>query len=209
MSLLANIDPDYASRSANWIGRTSWGSQSIWVPSMPDLFNSEATLTNYRVLDKLLMAALQQYEQSSQQYTKPIALRKKLDELFLETSQLLDVEPLDNPVVVKTLGKHQFGQHQFGQPQSEKDIQAVPKKALQNTEWAKSIWREWATHRLEQQLSTENCGFGLDSHSTNMSTPAVNHWLQRLVIEVRKVSSEHYCPDSLHVGCKQPLSRSS
>ena len=97
---------------------------------MPDLFNSEATLTNYRVLDKLLMAALQQYEQSSQQYTKPTALRKKLDELFLETSQLPDVEPLDNPVVVKTLGKHQFGQ-----PQSEKDIQAV-KRVVRTKEGA-------------------------------------------------------------------------
>ena len=67
------------------------------------------------------MAASQQYEQSSQQY-----------KTYCTSSK-----------------------HQFGQPQSEKDIQTVKeshvlKKMLQNTEWAQSIWREWATHRLEQ-----------------------------------------------------------
>ena len=64
---------------------------------------------------------------------------EKLDELFLEASQLLDVhatiqrftvkpsgkqqvdvEPLNNPVVVKPSGKPRFCQ-----PQSKKDIQAV------------------------------------------------------------------------------------
>ena len=103
--------------------------------------------------------------------------------------QQVDVEPLDNPVVVKSSGKRRFGQ-----PQSEKDIKAVKesrvtKKTLQNIEWAQSIWRQWATHRLEQPLSAESCGFGLDSDITKMSTPAVNHWLQRFVIEVRKVSA--------------------
>ena len=104
-------------------------------------------------------------------------------------------------MVVKPLGKRRFAQ-----PQSEMDIQAVKKshilkKTLQNTEWAQGIWREWATYRLEQPLSAEKCRFGLDSDITKISTPAVNHWLQRFVIEVRKVSGEHYCPDSLHQIC--------
>ena len=67
------------------------------------------------------MAASQQYKQSSQQY-ETYFTEEKLDELFLEASKQLDVEPLDNPVVVKPLGKHRFAQ-----PQSEKDIQAVKK----------------------------------------------------------------------------------
>ena len=104
------------------------------------------------------MAASQQYEQSSQQY-ETYCTEEKLDELFLEASQLLDVEPCGNSMVVKPSGKRRFCQ-----PQSEKDIQAVKesrvlKKTLQNTEWAQSIWRGWATHRLEQLLSAENCGF--------------------------------------------------
>ena len=55
-------------------------------------------------LDELLMAASQQYEQSSQQY-ETNCTEEKLDELFLEASHLLDIEPLDNSVVVKPLGK--------------------------------------------------------------------------------------------------------
>ena len=99
------------------------------------------------------MAALQQYEQSSQQY-ETYCTEEKLDELFLEASQLLVNEPLDNSMVVKPSGK--------------------------------------------QQVDFEP----LDNPDTKMSTPAVNHWLQRFVIEVRKVSGECYSPDSLHqIGC--------
>ena len=80
-----------------------------------------------------------------------------MDELFLEASQLLVIEPLDNSMVVKPSGK--------------------------------------------QQVDFEP----LDNPDTKMNNPAVNHWLQRFVIEVRKVrkvSGECYSPDSLHQnGC--------
>ena len=52
------------------------------------------------------MAASQQYEQSLQQY-ETYCTEEKLDDLFLEASQLLDVEPHDNSMVVKPSGKHQ------------------------------------------------------------------------------------------------------
>ena len=76
-----------------------------------------------------------------------------MDELLLEVSQLLNVEPLNYLVVVKPSGKQQLnvkpldnlvfvkplGKCLFGQPQSERDIQAVKEsrvleKTLQNTE---------------------------------------------------------------------------
>ena len=65
-------------------------------------------------LDELLMAASQQYEQSSQQY-ETNCTEEKLDELFLEASHLLDVEPLDNSVVVKPLGKPAASRRWTGQ----------------------------------------------------------------------------------------------
>ena len=95
-----------------------------------------------------------------------------MDELFLEASQLLDVratiqrftvkpsgkqqvdvEPLNNPVVVKPSGKPRFCQ-----PQSEKDIQAVRSHAYRRhyktlSAWVQSVWREWTTHRLKQPMS--------------------------------------------------------
>ena len=97
-----------------------------------------------------------------------------------------DVEPLGNPVVVRARRCKAIGQTLIWSTSKhigEKDIQAVKKscvskKTLQNAEYAQRIWCEWATHRLEQLLSAENCGFRLDSDITKMSTPAVNHWLQ-------------------------------
>ena len=66
-------------------------------------------------LDELLMAASQQYEQSSQQY-ETYCTEEKLNELFQEASQLLDVEPLDNLMVVHPLGKQQVDIELFDNP---------------------------------------------------------------------------------------------
>ena len=52
------------------------------------------------------MAASQQYEQLSQQY-EIYCTEEKLDAFFLEASQLLNVEPRDNSMVVKPSGKQQ------------------------------------------------------------------------------------------------------
>ena len=92
-------------------GKNFSGSQLIWVPSsMPDFFYSKATLPIVvsNEVDKLLMAASQQYEQSSQQY-ETYCTEDRLNELFLEASQLLNIEQLNNSMhmVIKSLGKQQ------------------------------------------------------------------------------------------------------
>ena len=51
---------------------------------------------------------------------------------------------------------------------------------------------------LEQPLSTKNYRFGFDCDIIKF-TLTVNQWLQSFVIEVRKMSGEHYC--SLHQIC--------
>ena len=61
------------------------------------------------------MAASQQYEQSSQQY-ETYCTEEKLDELFLEASQLLDVEPRGNSMVVKPSGKQQVDVEPLDKP---------------------------------------------------------------------------------------------
>ena len=98
------------------------------------------------------MAASQQYEQLSQQY-EAYCTEEKLDELFLEAFQLLDirttfqrfmvkpsgkqqvdVEPLNNPVVVKPSGKPGFCQSQ-----SEKGIQVVKSHAYRRRQCYKTL----------------------------------------------------------------------
>ena len=159
------------------MGRTSWGASwsGFWAYArLVQQWGHPTDCCMSDELDELLMAVSQQYEQSSQQYEAPILHWGKIGWAVLEGSQLLNVELLNNSMVVKPSGKQQVdvksvdnpvvakpsGKCQFGQSQSEKDIQAVkesrvPKKTLQNTEWAQRIWCEWATHRL---LSAENCG---------------------------------------------------
>ena len=129
------------------------------------------------------MAASQQYEQSSQQY-RAYCTEEKLDELFLEASQLLDVratiqrfmvnpsgkqqvnvEPLNNSVVVK-----QSGKPRLCQSQSEKDIQAVKSHAYRRRRWAQSVWREGTTHRLKQPLSAVSPSAKPLSSATNFTT---------------------------------------
>ena len=153
-SLLVNIDP----HPDLWIGWEELLGEPVDLGSeqYARLFQQRVHPADGRVsdeLDELLMAASQQYKQSSQQY-ETHCTEGQLDELFLEASQLLDIEPLNNSMVVKPSGKQQVnvepldkpvvvkpsGKHRFGQPQSEKDIQTVkksrvPKTTLQNSEW--------------------------------------------------------------------------
>ena len=102
LSLLANIDPDavpHPDLRIELLGEpVDLGSEQY-----AGLVQQRGHPTDCRVsneLDELLMAVLQQYEQSSQQY-ETNCTEEKLDELFLEASQLFDVEPLDNSMVVK------------------------------------------------------------------------------------------------------------
>ena len=97
----------YGSQSVDLMGKISWGtSRSIWVPSsMLDLFNTYRLLRVGRTGWTANGSVATVYEQLSQQYNT-YCTEEKLDELFLEASQLLDVEPLNNSMVMKPSGKH-------------------------------------------------------------------------------------------------------
>ena len=138
--LLANIDPNAIMHPNLWIG---W-EEVLWEPveQCAGLVQQQGNPTNCHMLDELLMAASQQYKQLSQRYKQSsqqyetYCTEEKLNELFLEASQLLDVEPCDNSMVIKPSGKQQVdgepldnpvvvkpsGKCQFCQSQSEKDI---------------------------------------------------------------------------------------
>ena len=73
---------------------------------MPEVVQQRGHPTDCCLSDELLMAASQQYEQSSQQY-EAYCTEVKLDELFLEASQLLDVRATIQRFMVKPSGKQQ------------------------------------------------------------------------------------------------------
>ena len=104
LSLSAKIDPNAITHSDL---RIEW-EELLGEPveQYAGLVQQRGHPTDCCVSDELLMAASQQYEQWLQQY-ETYCTEEKLDELFLEASQLLDVEPCDNSMVVKPSGKQQ------------------------------------------------------------------------------------------------------
>ena len=87
----------------------------------------------------------------------------------------------------------------------------VPKNTLmKNTSWAQQVWQQWATECLQRTTENEgscnlvlNVDLVLDVDIRKMSNAAINHWLQRFVLETRKSNGEHYSPDSLHADYKE------
>ena len=95
----------------------------------------------------------------------------------------------------------------FGAPRSALEIAQVedshiPRKTRANTTWAIRIWREWATDRLENLTPVEGTDFHtLFSDISKISDESIAFWLQRFVLEARRVNGENYCPDSLYQLC--------
>ena len=92
----------------------------------------------------------------------------------------------------------------FALPKTEMDVQEVKdfriaKKTLHNNIWATNIWHIWAIQRFNHISEEEKMsGHNLDPNITKMTSPSINYWLQRFVLEARKVNGDKYCPDSLH-----------
>ena len=93
----------------------------------------------------------------------------------------------------------------FASPSYFQEIQKVkqsriPNKTKANTEGANNIWRDWANFR-SKHVAPEESTFALDANIVNMEASAIPFWLQRFVLELRKVNKQQYCPDSLYQIC--------
>ena len=98
-------------------------------------------------------------------------------------------------------------EHTFSSPKSASKVEsvlnsAIPKKTMQNTEWAEKTWFLWATQRLKN-LSTEEIqsGHKLEVTMISMRVPALNYWLGRFIFEVRTMSGKEYSPFSVYQLC--------
>ena len=141
--------------------------------------------------DDYLIAASQLYEAEKG--------KKELDELLLAASQHYEAS--------STIHHHTPSSTRFGAPRDVEEIkrERVPKKTQANTVWALNIkfWHQWASQRLHNMTMEEyRCGYKLDVDLIKMDNAAICFWLQRFILEVRKVNGEHYCPDSLYqISC--------
>jgi len=94
--------------------------------------------------------------------------------------------------------------NRFGSPKSTAQVESVrklgvPAKTREQNVWASTVWRVWAKYRrsiepveeVEQQHVLEE-GFSI------MTVPAMNFWLCKFVLEVRRKDGEPYGPDTLY-----------
>jgi len=77
----------------------------------------------------------------------------------------------------------------------------VSKNTLKNTSWAQQVWQQRATEWLQNGFRKIRSDFVLEVDIRTINDKAINHWLQRFVLEARKTNGEHHSPDILHQIC--------
>ena len=87
----------------------------------------------------------------------------------------------------------------FATPKTEKEVQearntGIPKKTIEDTQYCVKVWAEWCSYRRE------TCGDAIPTLESIEST-ALQHWLTRFVLEVRKKNGAEYSPNTLHHLC--------
>ena len=163
-------------------------------------------------IDGLLLMASQQYEEQNRQKGVLQVLqdeRRKCDEVeSLKTPAHGCVEDVQRSRVVTTGdGKQESNVLQYGSPQSSLQVKAVrkgrvPVKTREQNGWAGAIWRDWARYRKSiPPTEEEGMQNDLKEELNKMSVAAINFWLCKFVIEVRRKDAKPYSPDTLHQIC--------
>ena len=90
----------------------------------------------------------------------------------------------------------------WGSPKTSEDIKSIrragiPAKTLQQTTWALSVWKEWATYRREVTKEADEILHELKDDFTTMDVDNMNYWLCRFVVEARKKNGAFYPPNTV------------
>ena len=95
----------------------------------------------------------------------------------------------------------------YGSPKSTLQVNearkgGVPVKTQEQNAWAVTIWRDWATYRSNiLPTEEEEVQHDLKEEFSEMSMSAMNFWLCKFVLEVRRKDTKPYSPDTLYQIC--------
>ena len=108
---------------------------------------------------------------------------KKEDTILLQASQQYKVCQDESP-------------SKWSNPVTTDDISGVressmPSKTCQQMEWCKRIWADWTNHRKKYLEGEEECANVLMENTCEMTSAAMNYWLCRFILEIRKQKSEY------------------
>ena len=141
--------------------------------------------------DEIFLAASLEYERNSTEYDTD-------DDILVAASQQYEsqfAEQLKKEEVVKDSTQPQ----RFACPVSEEELlekigNAVPATTRKSTNWAVTVWDDWAAHR-------QSTGAGIPPSLDVINNEELNHWLSRFVVEVRTQKGDDYNSGSLYGLC--------
>ena len=90
----------------------------------------------------------------------------------------------------------------FSEPQSDKRIQSlkknsVPVATLRRNQWSLNLFTDWQKQRREHFLPDESFTNELKLQLCEITTPVLDYWLGKFILEVRKRDGSRYPRDSL------------
>ena len=97
--------------------------------------------------------------------------------------------------------------HRFGAPVTSTTVEearksGVPPKTRRQTSWACGVWSAWAkVRRTLPVVDPLEGNHELSEDIASMSIKALQFWLPKFVLEVRRQDKHHYPPDSLYSIC--------
>ena len=128
------------------------------------------------------------------------AMESIVDELLLEVGNAFELhEQQQEPTTNTSTLVH--GRTRFAVPKTEKEVTearkaSVPKKTQTDTKYCMRLWNEWKMH---QNIAAPTQSVPDDI--TEMSCEALQYWMCRFVLEVRKKDESLYPANTLHHLC--------
>ena len=148
--------------------------------------SNEADEADYQSdIDRILLAAIESFEQQQQQQ-QPRPLTSKY-----ETPRPL-TSPTPTPLT--TSSNRPFATPKTQQEIADARVSAVPKKTQQDTEYCVRLWEEWCQHRRN------NFGDSIPQ-LTELQPTELQQWLTYFILELRRKDGSEFTPDTLHHIC--------
>ena len=158
----------------------------------------ELQLDNESVSDELLILASQKYEDDRGCYLEE---NDETDEILLLASQQFEEQYSSDGEVSRDSNLR------YGSPKSSKQVSdarrlGVPQKTQGQNKWVAKVWCDWVQHRLQMPcIEKEEQQYPLMEDFCKMSIKAMNFWLAKFVLEVRRKDGKPYCPETLYQIC--------
>ena len=144
-------------------------------------------------IDKLLLAAINEYESNSANLLNTATRTSSADSSATRAATTRDTLSYSAPDPTSTSNAPALSR--FAAPRTDLQVEqakhtGIPKKTLQDTKYCVSLWQKWVQHREVTNNDTI-------PELEQISKIELDYWLSRFVLEVRKKNGSVYPPNTL------------